>query len=147
MNISDASEGTVAAVVDRLLPLYKEYQMERREVLQATVKEALLIITRVNAVPKPPATLSLNQSMTNLYSKGGSKRSRPDEQEVTDTEVDISKMDKPTVPPPAAEGPSKSGSTPKKKKAVSFKGSESGSTVVNGMQVDTCYQCVLLPCH
>lgn len=143
MSINDASENTVQTVIERLLPLYKEYQLERKDLLQATVKEALLVLTKAGVPPKPPVTLSLNQSMQNQYNKSGSKRSRPEDLEVTDTEADLSKIEKePVVAPTAKDAPAaKASSTPKKKKAVSFRSDETEGVAPNGIQVILASRC------
>lgn len=141
MDILDSSDSTVQTVVDRLLPLYKEYQMERKELLHATVKEALLIITKSSMAAKPMVALSLNQSMQNQYSRSGSKRSRPDEETVT-IETDQSKPDVSILPTLEKEQTGKVNGTPKKKKAVSFKGEQDGSAVGNSNQVDLPAHCL-----
>ena len=95
MTISDSSDNTVNIVIERLMPLYKEYQYERKETLQATMKQALLVITKPPTLTPQPVILSLNQSMNNAYTRNGSKRSRPEELAVADTEetTDVAKQE------------------------------------------------------
>lgn len=77
MEIPDASDASVATVVEKLLQQHKEYQFEARDKLQMTVKTALTTLTEVKVQSNPPAVASLNQMMASQYNKSASKRQRP----------------------------------------------------------------------
>jgi cobalamin biosynthesis Mg chelatase CobN len=142
LDIVDASDSAVQAVIDRLLPIYKEYQLEKRDTLASSVKECLLSLLKESSTPKP-VTLSLNQSMQNLYNRSGSKRSRPEELEAA-AEAEANAATKPEVNDTQAEvkegsvegkASSKSSGAGKKKKATISCADSGDGSLVNPLQV------------
>ena len=124
MSITDASEITVTAVVEKLKLNYKEYQFENKDKLIETVRGVLTVLTEVKE-KAPIITGSLNQMMTNNYNK--SKRSRPEEPEgatsteektkEAKTEAEI-KLDEVDGSIPVKTSAEKGSSSSKKKKAA-----------------------------
>ncbi len=145
MDIVDASDSSVQAVIDKLLPLYKEYQLEKRDTLTNAVKECLMVLCKESSTPKP-VTLSLNQSMQNLYNRSSSKRSRPEELEAAaEAEADAAaKIEASETSGDAKDGSveakpsSKQSGASKKKKSATSRTDNADGSLVNPLQVCSC---------
>jgi len=148
LTFADANAPTVEIVTSALVAAFKEYQFTARSTLVLVVEKVLKKLLEEASVSKPTqsAVASLNQMMSNSYSRGASKRSRPDDDAPVVTEEESNKEDnkeenkdnktsgdeKFTGEPgavPIKAATEKSSTSAKKKKVVSSRSSEVSDSI------------------